>query len=309
MPALLCPRISSANRLDPYCLFMGLVAFVASTVMSTNGLAEETEQYVMRYKLAKGEVLASRVMHLAKTYTKVNDSENASESRTVSEKTWTITSVDADGNMTFVYQLESVDMSQKNGDRDEVKYRTVDGLEAPPIFSGVAADVGRPLSTVTISPLGKVLSRDEELKTPNLGMGDITIVMPEEPVSVGDRWSVPREFRARLEDGGTKIIKIRELYTLEKVQTGIATLNVRSEPLTPYNDPKIEAQVLQQLSNGEIKFDVDAGRQISKQLSWDENVIGFAGPGSLMEYAARYEEEPSEQPTRTAKSSPATNAK
>ncbi len=70
----------------------------------------------------------------------------------------------------------------------------------------------------------------------------------------------------------------------------MATISIRSEPLTPISEPEIESQVLQQLSNGTIRFDVDAGRLISKELQWDESVVGFSGSGSLMEYSARYSE-------------------
>lgn len=44
------------------------------------------------------------------------------------------------------------------------------------------------------------------------------------------------------------------------------------------------AQVVQQLSNGIIRFDIDNGHMLSKQLDWDETVIGFQGANSLMEY-------------------------
>ena len=65
----------------------------------------------------------------------------------------------------------------------------------------------------------------------------------------------------------------------------------KSEMLTIISEPKEEAQVLQQLSNGTIHFDIDAGRMISKELSWDKVVVGFSGAGSVMDYSARLEEQ------------------
>ncbi len=52
----------------------------------------------------------------------------------------------------------------------------------------------------------------------------------------------------------------------------------------------MKSQLIQQLSRGEIKFDIDAGRVISKRLDWDENVIGFSGADSNMKYLARFTE-------------------
>jgi hypothetical protein len=47
---------------------------------------------------------------------------------------------------------------------------------------------------------------------------------------------------------------------------------------------------MQQLSNGTIQFDIDAGRMISKELAWDHQVVAFSGPGSVLEYSARLED-------------------
>jgi len=48
---------------------------------------------------------------------------------------------------------------------------------------------------------------------------------------------------------------------------------------------------MQQLTNGTVKFDIDAGRVLKKQMEWDESVVGFNGADSMMKYVARYTEE------------------
>ena len=123
-----------------------------------------------------------------------------------------------------------------------------------------------------------------------MGMGDITMPLPAEPVGVGATWEVPREMRIDRKDGSSRLIKFRELFKLEKVSAGVATVDVRSEPLSAIADPAEEAQVMQQLSNGTIQFDIDAGRMISKELAWDHQVVAFSGPGSVLEYSARLED-------------------
>ena len=70
----------------------------------------------------------------------------------------------------------------------------------------------------------------------------------------------------------------------------MASISIRSEPLTPLTEPEVEAQVLQQMSNGQIRFDLDSGRLISKNLTWDKTVVGFSGAGSVMDYSARFDE-------------------
>jgi hypothetical protein len=91
-------------------------------------------------------------------------------------------------------------------------------------------------------------------------------------------------------DGTQRVVKFRELFKLEKISAGVATVSVKSEPLSTMGEPSEEAQILQQLSNGTIRFDVDAGRMISKELAWDHQVVAFSGPGSVLEYSARLED-------------------
>ena len=70
--------------------------------------------------------------------------------------------------------------------------------------------------------------------------------------------------------------------------------------LTELSTYLLKAQVLQQLSNGTIRFDIDAGHMISKELIWDETVVGFQGANSMMEYRARMTETLKPQGVRTA---------
>ena len=200
-------------------------------------------------------------------------------------------SVDAKGNMTFEYRILSVDLAQRVGDKDEIKFSSETDATAPAVFKKVAETVNKPLGLITINPRGQVTNRDNDTKNPQLGMGELTIPLPEEAIAVGSEWSVPREMRVKLEDGSQKTIKVRELYTLEKVSAGVATIRIESQPLTPVNDPAVESQLIQQLSKGQIKFDIDRGRMLSKQLDWSEEAIGFRGDNTSLKYDARFTEE------------------
>ena len=125
--------------------------------------------------------------------------------------------------------------------------------------------------------------------------------MPEEGIKIGGQWSVPRELRVKLESGAFKRIQVRELYTLEKVSAGIATIAIETQPLTPVSDPAVESQLIQQLSRGQIKFDLDNGRLIGKTLNWSDEVVGFRGPDTSLRYDAKFTEELLPTSSRTAR--------
>ena len=264
-------------------------------------LADEGEAYLLRYKLAPGEQLHYEVTHVAKTQTRINGTEDVTQVHTVSKRHWDVAESDSQ-TFKFDHIIDSVQMTQQQGDQDELRWTSSDDGEVPAMFKIVAEQIGKSISTVTASVRGTEIDRVNNGATKaSLGMGSLTMELPEKPIRIDESWSVAREVKTRTDDGLVKPIKIRELYTLEKVQTGVATISVRSEPLTPIREQSVKAQVVQQLSNGEIRFDVDNGRMLDKQLDWDEEVVGFQGPSSMMEYRARMSEKLIDSVQRTAR--------
>lgn len=281
-------------------LFVGLstIGFYGGPLAAQSG--GKGKAYKLQYKLRTGETLVSKVVHFAETRTMMADHEEESASRTTTEKAWEVTSVNAKGEMTFEYRINKVNLAQTIGDAEEIKYDSETDSDVPDVFQQVASTIAKPLATITINSQGQVLNRDKELKTPQLGIGELTIPLPAEGVAVGGRWSVPRELRVKLESGAHKTIKVRELYTLEKVSAGVATIRIETQPLTPVNDPAVDAQLVQQLSQGVIKFDIDRGRMIGKTLDWSERVVGFRGADTSLTYDAKYTEELLPSSKRTA---------
>ena len=248
------------------------------------------EEYVLKYKFEPGLIIRSEVIHLAKTDTKIDTTGQNSNSRTVSQKSWKVIE-NKNGEMTFEYRIDEIDMSQRIGAENEIRYSSKTKDEPARQFQTAAESVGKLISTVTIDEQGMIIARSDDTNPPNLGMGDITLPVPATPVNIGATWEIPRELRIYRDDRTLKTVRFRELFRLDKVSAGVATITVRSEMLTSISEPKEEAQVLQQLSNGVIRFDIDAGRMISKELAWDKTVVGFSGDGSVMDYSARLDEQ------------------
>jgi len=247
------------------------------------------ETYLFQYRFTPGLSIRSEVVHLAKMDNKIDSSAQNSNSRTVSQKTWDVTKVE-NGEMTFEYRIVEIDMSQQIGTEEEIRYSSKSKEPAARQFQTAADSIGKVISTVTIDQQGMIVARSDETNPPNLGMGDITLPVPTDPIGIGSTWEIPRDLRIQRDDGSLKMVRFRELFRLDKVSAGVASITVRSEMLTPITDPKEEAQVLQQLSNGTIKFDLDAGCMLSKELAWDKAVVGFSGSGSVMDYSARLDE-------------------
>jgi hypothetical protein len=249
-------------------------------------------EYTLAYKFKAGEDLTTKVVHLVTLETTVQGVTQKASTRSVSTKCWKIEKVDAEGNVTFEHSVGHVEMWQKVTGRDEVKFDSRTDENPPPGYEQVAQDVGVPLATISMDRFGRILGRQNAQPQFNPGIGTLSIPLPSQPVKVGNKWSIPDEVRIRMEDKSVKKIATRQVYKLESVDTGVATISVETQVITPVDDPKVESQLVQRMQKGTIKFDIDAGCLIRKQMDLDEQVIGFNGPNSNMQYMARFTEEP-----------------
>lgn len=271
--------------------FVALLSFLAFA-SALRADQETPETFLLRYQFSPGEVFRTKVTHLVALETTIQGVTETAKTQSVSTKAWKINEVSADGQVTFDYVVESVSMWQQMSGRQEVRYDSTKDQQPPPEYQHVAGSVGEPMATVTIAPHGEIIRRENSLAQFNPGIGELTITFPDQPVPVGHQWATEGELplRARPTDP-IKRVKLRQQYTLEKVQTGVATINVTTQVLTPLNDPALQSQLIQRVKRGVIKFDVDAGRILSQQMDSDETVVGFNGPDSNMKYLSRLTEE------------------
>ena len=112
------------------------------------------------------------------------------ETRSKSIKAWKVDQV-ADGTITFVHTVESIDMWQKMQGRQEVALQQSDRRKSPARLRGRGQKRGVPLARLTIDPRGKVVRRED--KAPNVAASPtpITLPLPAEPVAIGYEWSMP----------------------------------------------------------------------------------------------------------------------
>lgn len=253
------------------------------------------EEFKLVYKLKAGEAIRTKITHLATVDTNVKGVNQVVKTRSVSCKSWQIEKVDAQGNATLSHSVEWVDLWNKVSDRPEIKFDSRLDKNAPPGYEHVSLSIGQPLATITINAAGRITARKDMQPMFNPGIGDLTVPLPEQAIKVGGKWHVDEEVKLQDEQRRVKEVKVRHQYTLDKVETGVATISVATQSLNPINDPKFEAQLIQRMQKGTIRFDIDAGRVLSRQMDLDETVIGFSGADSNMHYVARYSEEPLEE--------------
>jgi|SRR3989304_1146750 len=272
-----------------------LPAFIcvySSLILAFNSAGGEVEKYTLRYQFHPGETLRWEVEHRTHVRTTVSGSTQTAETFSDSLKVWRVKEVKPDGAATFEHLVQWVDMRQKLAGSDEVRYNSRTDAKPPVGFEDVAASVGIPLSIITMDAKGKILNRERKnTKGVAANEGAITIPLPDEPIAVGHVWTFPCDIDVPLETGGIKKIKAVQQFKLESVKTGVASIRVSTQILSPLDDPAIEAKVAQSETTGVVHFDIDTGRIIGQQMDVDKHVVGFRGPASSLHYVTRFSEQ------------------
>ena len=255
------------------------------------GAATADEAVRLRYRFRVGDRIDMDVAHRAVTETTMNGVTQTVETMTDSLKTWKVVAVDAAGRATLEHSVDDVVMTSRTSDKGEVRWASAGTADPPPGYEGVRQSLGVTLSRLVIDPTGRMLDRRELRPCPPAATGDLVVVpLPDEPVTAGATWTIPQEVVVEAPGAGRKAVKTRLRYRLDGVRDGLATIRVDTTVLTPVDDPRLEARLLERIWDGTIVFDVEAGRVVSRRTGIDRRVVGFGGPQSSVRYKSSLEE-------------------
>jgi hypothetical protein len=245
----------------------------------------------LRYRYQAGDRLVMDVTHRALTETTIAGTTQSTETATDSTKIWTVTAVDAEGHATIEHSVDGVTMTSRTSDKGQVRWSSSGDEPPPPGYETVKQSLGVPLSRLTIDRVGRVLSRQDLRPSPPSNTGDLMVVpLPDGEVREGAEWTVPQEVVVEVPNGPRKAVRTRLRYHIASVRDGIATIHVDTTVLTPLDDPRLEARLLERIWDGTVEFDIDRGRVIRRTTGIDRRVIGFSGPESSVRYKASLEE-------------------
>jgi len=248
------------------------------------------EKYQLQYKFSMGEVLRYRVEHTVDMRSTIEGTSQQAESKSESIKAWKVTDVLPNGEIEFVHVVEVVRMSNQVPNRATSVFDSENDATPPPSFEQAARAIGVPLSVIRMTPAGEIVERVEKHPQPEASDDmPITLQLAAKPVAVGEQWDATYDVPVERKSGAKLQVRTRRVCTLKKVEAGIATIWVEYQVLTPVSS-FIKSQLVQRMTKGLVRFDLERGRVVSQKLDADRRVLGFAGGSSSMHYVSRYKE-------------------
>jgi len=261
--------------------------------------------YRLRYKFVSGQVVRLVVKHQTRMTTTKESTSVIAVNTSNTDKHFRVVSVDSQGNAVLEPVIDRVRMQARIGRTDPVKYDSASSKPVPKPFVAVQETVGKALAQLTVTPSGKLVSSKVLLSkqtaaavtaraiptTEDSSRRNFLVVLPSEPVRVGQTWQDKFKVRVRVTRSLSRDIQLLRKYTLKSIDQGIATIDLKTAALTPVRDAGIRAQLIQMTPAGTIRFDIDKGLIVSRRLVVDEMVIGqFGGNSSLKAKSTRTEQ-------------------
>ncbi len=249
------------------------------------------EPVMLRYRFHAGEAVEMRVAHRALTETTLNGATEGVETATDSLKRWHILDVDDQGNTTIEHSVDDVTMLSRASGRDAIRWSSASDAPPPAGYEGVRQSLRIPLARIRIDASGRVLSRLDLHHSPTSNTGDLMVVpLPDQPVRAGSEWTVPQEVVVEVPGGPRRAVRTRLRYSVDRIEADTVVIDVDTTVLTPIDDPRLEARLLERIWDGRIEFDRSLGRVRRRSTGIDRRVVGFQGADSSVRYKSSLEE-------------------
>ena len=268
-----------------------IVVVFAGLVLATTASA----QAPARLRWQTGQVLTYQASHATQATEVVEDKRIETKSLLNLTKRWQVINVDAAGVATLQLTLLALRMEMTTHTGDVLKFDSAASKDSTPeLREQLGKFVGPPLAVLRVDGTGKVLEVKEskfgpasrfESELPFVG------VLPIEALKPRLQWE--RTFPITLEppQGTGEKHTASQKYVCKSVAGYTATIGVTTELKAPPAAVADRIPLQHYLPEGEIVYDLQAGRMKNALLNIDKELKGHQGEGSSYRFQSQYSEQ------------------
>jgi hypothetical protein len=271
--------------------FRTLVPALAVLCGVQTALAQTT---AWRFRWQAGQVLTYRVEQQTQAVEVLNGTRAETKTRTNLLKRWHVLSVDAAGVATVQHSLAALRIETTTPSGETLLFDSASAdKSSPPLREQLAKYVGVPLSTLRVDSWGRVV----EVKESKFGPASrfeaelpFVVLLPGAPPTLGQSWK--RAYNITLEPPagtGEKYACVQR-YTCKRLDSTAAVLGIATEPKALPEALADQVPLLRMQPEGEIIFDLEAGRMQSVHLRVQKELKEHQGAGSSYRFESTYSE-------------------
>jgi hypothetical protein len=250
---------------------------------------------VWQFRWQAGQVLTYRVEHIstAAEVTASGTSESTTKLQLI--KRWQVLAVDGAGVATLQLSLAALRLETIMPNRDTLLFDSRNPEKNDPhLREELARFVGPALAVLRVDRQGRVVEVKESKHGPASRFESelpFVMVLPSEGLKPGQNWE--RAYRITLEppQGTGEKYEALQNYSCKTMANGMAVIGITTHLKTMPESLLDRVPLLQLQPEGEMVFDVQAGRLRQARLRIEKELKGHQGEGSSYRFQSSYLEE------------------
>jgi hypothetical protein len=244
-----------------------------------------------RFRWQPGQVLPYRVEQVTTVTEIVGGNKVEMTAKVTVLKHWQVLEVDAQGVATLKLTLAAMRNEQTRPDGSALLYDSSNpDKSTPELREQMAKYVGQPLAVLRVDGQGQVVEVKQGEATRFESDLPFLVTLPATVPAAGGSWE--RAFKVALEPPqGSGQYEAVQKYVCAKADGSAAVIAMTTQFRTQPETAQEQAPLLQKQPEGEVVFDVRAGRLHSARLHIDKTLQDHQGAGSSYRFVSNYTEQ------------------
>jgi hypothetical protein len=250
-----------------------------------------------RFRWQTGQVLVYRTEHATQATDVMGDTRIEDKTRVLTTKRWQVLSVDSDGVATVQLSLSALRYEKTTPGGEVLAFDSADPDKSrPEVRQQFARYLGKPLAVIRIDGRGKVV----EVKEAQPGFGSVAKfdnqppflgLLPAEGPAAGQTWERVYQITLEPPQGTGEKYDAVQRYVCKGIADNLATVALTTEVKQTAKVLDEQVPLWQMQPEGEIVFDLKAGRLHRAVLKIDKEGKGLQGEGSSTHFQSTYVEQ------------------
>ena len=267
------------------------LAILAGVALAPSAFA----QAPLRFHWEPGQILTYRVEQTTLASDVVQGQKSETRSKNTNVKRWQVLDVDAAGVATLQLSLVALRFEVTTPKGETLSFDSANPQKSDPQFrEQMGKYLGQPLAVLRVDPLGRVVEVKEckffpasryESEVP------FVITLPGGTAQVGQAWE--RSYQVTLEppQGTGNKFQAAQKYICQQLDARSATISLVTTFKNLPESQLDQVPLFQMQPEGQIIFDVQAGRLHSASLKVNKELKDQQGEGSSYHFESTYSEQ------------------
>jgi hypothetical protein len=245
-----------------------------------------------RFRWHSGQVLLYRAEHATQVTEVVGGNKVETASKLTVTKRWHVTNVDAQGIATLEMSLVSMRNEQTRPGGEVLIYDSANPKDGTPeLGEQLSKYLGKTLAEIRVDGFGQVVDVKQGAANRFESELPFAVIVPRVVPQPGQAWE--RQYKVVLDPphGTGEKFDATQRFVCKKTGDGVAVIAITTQFKNQPDSQLERVPLLQKQPEGEVTFDLQAGRMFRASLRIDKSLEDHQGKGSSYRFQSTYTEQ------------------